>query len=70
MLCKNLSSKQVFEFVLQCGVAFLIEIDRSGVGCRPQLRGKMPSGVRVCAWPGRSGGVLIRGLAEIAPGIF
>ena len=36
----NLSDKQIFEFVLQCGVAFLIEIDRNGVGCRPQLRGK------------------------------
>ena len=29
----NLCGKQVFEFVLQCGVAFLIEIDRNGVGC-------------------------------------
>ena len=36
----NLCGKQVFEFVLQCGVALLIEIDRNGVGCSTQLRGK------------------------------
>ena len=36
----NLCGKQVFEFVLQCGVAFLIEIDRNGVGCGSQLHGK------------------------------
>ena len=40
----NLSDKQIFEFVLQCGVAFFIEIDRNGVGCRPQLRGKIATG--------------------------
>ena len=40
----NLCGKQVFEFVLQCGVALLIEIDRNGVGCRPQLRGKIAAG--------------------------
>ena len=40
----NLCGKQVFEVVLQCGVAFVIEIDRNGVGCRPQLRGKIAVG--------------------------
>ena len=40
----NLSGKQIFEFVLQCGVALLIEIDRNGVGCRPQLHGKTTVG--------------------------
>lgn len=29
----NFSGKQIFELVLQCGVALLIEIDRNGVGC-------------------------------------